>query len=149
MSLQDGRSREPLHRRQCRVWQALEAARAAVAQAAASRQDSNDREKMQLLGSETRLGIPTGEGLWAAVWAKRLLEVPIWETRCRKARLQVYWDRVEGRGRWSVDTLQWGLHRRILLQHQSDWDGGWLQFRAQEEAAKLWGREGGRGSRCT
>ena len=30
----------------------------------------------------------------------------------------------------------------ILRQHQWDWDQGWLQFRAQEEAAKLWVRAG-------
>ena len=56
--------------------------------------------------------------------------------------LQVYWDRVEEMGRWSIGTLQWRLNRRILLQHQSNWDRGWLQFRAQGEAAKLWVREG-------
>ena len=71
------------------------------------------------------------------MWAKRQLEVSIWETRCRKAMLQVYWDRVEELGRSALDTLQWKLHKRIFLQHQLNWDRGWLPYRAQEEAAKL------------
>ena len=29
-----------------------------------------------------------------------------------------------------------------LLQRQCNWDRGWLQHRAQEEAVKLWAREG-------
>ena len=61
------------------------------------------------------------------LWAKRQLEVSIWETRCRKAMLQVYRDRVEEMGRWALDTLQRKLNKRILLQQQWDWDGGWLQ----------------------
>ena len=51
--------------------------------------------------------------------------------------LQVYWDRVEELGRSALDTLQWKLHKRIFLQHQLNWDRGWLPYRAQEEAAKL------------
>ena len=39
----------------------------------------------------------------------------------------VYWDRVEETGRWAIDTLQWKLNKRILLQHQLNWDWGWLQ----------------------
>ena len=30
----------------------------------------------------------------------------------------------------------------LSRQHQWNWDGGWLQFRAQDETAKLWVREG-------
>ena len=66
----------------------------------------------------------------------------IWETRCRVALLQVYWERVEELGRWAVGTMQWRLNKVLLQQHQWNWDRGWLQFRAQEEAAKLWAREG-------
>ena len=45
-------------------------------------------------------------------------------------------------GRWAIDTLQWRLSKRILMLHQSNLDRGWLQFWAQEEATKLWVREG-------
>ena len=38
--------------------------------------------------------------------------------------------------------MQWRLNKVTLRQHQWNWDRGWLQFRAQEEAAKLWVREG-------
>ena len=38
--------------------------------------------------------------------------------------------------------MQWGLNKVILGQHQWKRDRGWLQFWAQEEAAKLWVREG-------
>ena len=71
--------------------QVLEAAKAADAQAAVLRKATNNRAKLQLMDSEFRLGISTWEGLgreqvlWEAIWAKRLLEVSIWETRCRKA----------------------------------------------------------------
>ena len=41
-----------------------------------------------------------------------------------------------------MDTLQWRLNKIIVRQHQWDWDQGWLQYRAREEAAKLWAREG-------
>ena len=47
-------------------------------------------------------------------------------------------------GRWAPDTLQCRLNQRILPQHQMKWDRGWLQYRAQEETAKLWLREGDR-----
>ena len=43
--------------------QALEAARVADAPTAELRKASNERAKMQLLESESRLGISTGEGL--------------------------------------------------------------------------------------
>ena len=42
--------------------------------------------------------------------------------------------------RWAIDTLQWKLDERILLPQKWKWDRGWLQYRAQEEAAKLWVR---------
>ena len=46
----------------------------------------------------------------------------IWGTRCRKGMVYVYWDRIEEMGRWVMGTLQWKLHKRILLQHPSNWD---------------------------
>ena len=51
-------------------------------------------------------------------------------------------DRMEAVGRWAVDALQWRLTKRILRQYQWNWDRGWLQYRAWEEAAKLWARDG-------
>ena len=51
---------------------------------------------------------------------------------------------MEERGRWAIDTLQRKLKKRVLLQHQRNWDRGWLQYRAQGEAAKLWVGEGDR-----
>ena len=122
------------------------------AQAAVLRKATNDRAKFQRLELESRLEISTWEGLgreqvlWEVIWAKRQLEVPIWEPRCRKAMLPVYWDRVEQVGRWAIDTLQWKLNKRILLQHQSNWNRGWLPHRAQEEAVKLWVQDGDRWS---
>ena len=38
--------------------------------------------------------------------------------------------------------MQWGLSKVTLRQHQWNRDRGWLQSQAQEEAAKLWVREG-------
>ena len=76
------------------------------------RKASNERAKLQLLESESRSRIPPWEGLgrekvlWGAMRAKRQLEECIWETRSRKAMLQVYWDRVEEMVRWALDTLQ-------------------------------------------
>ena len=124
MSLQERRSREQLHRQQGRVRPALEAARATDVQAAVLRKASNDRAKLQLLESESSLRISTWEGLateqllWEAIWAKRQLEVSIWEIRCRKAVSQVYWRRAEGMDRWAHHTLQWKPNKRIVLQHQ-------------------------------
>ena len=80
--------------------------------------------------------------VWEAAWADRQRAMDIWEARCRAALRQVYWERVKAMGRWAVDMLQWRLNKIILRQHQWNWDRGWLQFRAQEEAAKLWVREG-------
>ena len=84
--------------------------------------------------------------MWEAAWAKRQREMDIWETRCRVALLQVYWERVEEMGRWAVGALQWKLNKVILRQHQWNWDRGWLQFWAQEEAATV-GKRGGPGAR--
>ena len=81
VSLQKRRPREWLHRQECRVRQALEAARAAVTQAAVMHRSSNERANLQLLESETGLRVPTWEGLgreqvlWEAMCAKRQLEV--------------------------------------------------------------------------
>ena len=65
---------------------------------------SNDRAKLQLQEAESHAKIPPWEGLgrervlWEAAWANRRLGVSIWETRCRKAMQQVYWERVEAGG---------------------------------------------------
>ena len=80
--------------------------------------------------------------MWEGAWAKRQREMDIWETRWRVALLQVYWERVEDLGRWAVGIVQWRLNKVILQQHQWNWDRGCLQFQAQEEAIKLWAREG-------
>ena len=48
-----------------------------------------------------------------AVWADKQLEVSIWETKCREAMVQVYWDRVEAGGCRGLDTLQRKLKKRI------------------------------------
>ena len=40
-----------------------------------------------------------------AVWADKQLEVSIWETKCREAMVQVYWDRVEAPVSRALDTL--------------------------------------------
>ena len=45
-------------------------------------------------------------------------------------------------GRWAVNAMQWKLNKIVLQQHQWNWDRGWLQLQAQEEAAKPWLREG-------
>ena len=39
-------------------------------------------------------------------------------------------------------TGQWRLKKVLIQQHQSNWDQGRLRLRAQEEAAKLWAKEG-------
>ena len=83
--------------------------------------------------------------LWEVAWAKRQREMDIWETRCWVALLQVYWERVEEGGRRAVGVMQWRPNKIVLRQHQRNWDRGWLQFRAQEGAAKLWVREGVQG----
>ena len=56
--------------------------------------------------------------------------------------LQVDRDRVEAMGRWALDAVRWRLPKLILLYHQRNWDRGWLQPRAQEEAVQLRVREG-------
>ena len=61
------------------------------------------------------------------------------------ALLQVYWEQVEEMGRWAVGAMQWRPFKIVFWQPQWNWDRGWRPFRAQEEAAKLWVREG---SRC-
>ena len=58
MSLQKRRSRDQLLRQEGRVRQALEAARAADAQAAMLRKARNDRTKLRLLESESCVMIP-------------------------------------------------------------------------------------------
>ena len=73
--------------------------------------------------------------------AKRQRKIDTPETRCRGALLQVCWERVAEMGRWAVGAMQRMLNKTIPRQHQWNWDRGWLQFRAQEEAAKLWVRE--------
>ena len=47
-------------------------------------------------------------------------------------------------GRWAVSAMRWKLNNGILRQNRNrwDWDRGWLQLRAREEAAKLWVRAG-------
>ena len=77
-----------------------------------------------------------------AAWAKGQEGTGHLGTRCRVALLQVYRERVEHMGRWTVNAVHWKLNIIALRRHQWTWDWGWLQFRAQGEAAKLWVREG-------
>ena len=49
---------------------------------------------------------------------------------------------MEELGRWAVGTVHRRLNRVLPQQHQSNWDQGRLRLRAQEEAAKLWAKEG-------
>ena len=130
-----------------RARQILGVCRAAGAQATMLRRSSDHRARLLLSEAEDRAKILPDEGqescrvTWEAGWAKRQRGMYIWETRCR-ALLQVYWERVEELRRWALATVQWRLNKVLLRQHQWNWDRGWLQFRAQEEAAKLWAREG-------
>ena len=83
LSQQQRRGREQQPRHLGRVGQALEAARAADAQAAMLRKARNGRAKLQPPEAESRAKIPAREGLnregvlWEAAWAKRRLEVSI------------------------------------------------------------------------
>ena len=140
-------------RSELRARQIPEVAREADAQATMLRRNSKQCARLLLSEADKRAKILPEEGqercrvTWEAGWAKRQREMYIWETRCRVALLQVYWERVEELGRWAVGTMQWRLNKVLLRQHQWNWDRGWPQFRAQEEAAskrrsKLWAREG-------
>ena len=128
--------------------QILEVARAADAQATMLRRNSNHRARLLLPEAENCVKILPEEGqescrvTRAAGWAKRQREMHIWNTRCRVALLQVYWERVEELGRWAVGTMEWRLNKVLLRQQQWNWERGWQHFRVQEEAAKLWAREG-------
>ena len=97
-SMQERRGRDQVQRQQCRVRQALEAARTADAQAAVTRMANTDRARLRLLELDSRSKIPPWEGLgrergiWEAMWAQRQLGVSVRETRYRKAELPVYWE---------------------------------------------------------
>ena len=102
------------------------------------------------LGGEHTCGDPAGGGTGKGQGIvgsslgqfQRRREMDICETRCRVALLQVYWEQVEEMGRWTVGMMQWRLNKMIFRQPQWNWDRGWLQLRAREEAAKLWVRAG-------
>ena len=51
---------------------------------------------------------------------------------------------MEELGRWAAAAVQWRLLLEVLLvQDQCTWEQGRVRYRAQEEAAKLWAKEGG------
>ena len=75
------------------------------------RRSSNHHARLLLSEADNRAKILPEEGqercrvTWEAGWAKRQREMYIWETRCRVALLQVYWERVEEPGRRAVGTM--------------------------------------------
>ena len=123
--------------------QVLEVARAADAQATMLRRNSNQCARLLLSEAEDRVKILPKEGqgrcrvIWGAGWAKRERDMSVWETRCQVVLLGVY---RESRGTGQVG----GGHSAVvlLLHYPCTWKQGRVRYRAQEEAAKLWAKEG-------
>ena len=143
VSLKPRRGRDSLLRSELRAMQVLEVARAADAQATMLRRNSNQCARLLLSEAEDRVKILPKEGqgscrvIWGAGWAKRERDMSVWETRCQVVLLGVY---RESRGTGQVG----GGHSAVvlLLHYPCTWKQGRVRYRAQEEAAKLWAKEG-------